>query len=113
NATVAPLPIIAFAYIEAAMSESVGKTRPASGTKFTSPQGTRAVKDGIKTSKLSQVPDAGRKPPWLRVRLPSGSKYQEIMDIVRSHKLSTVCAESKCPNIAECWGRGTATLMLM
>jgi lipoic acid synthetase len=35
------------------------------------------------------------------------------MDIVRSHKLATVCSESKCPNIAECWGRGTATLMLM
>jgi lipoic acid synthetase len=35
------------------------------------------------------------------------------MEIVRSHQLATVCAESKCPNIAECWGRGTATLMLM
>jgi lipoic acid synthetase len=47
------------------------------------------------------------------VRLPTGAKYEEIRDIVRTHKLSTVCAESKCPNIAECWGRGTATLMLM
>ncbi|HXE22131.1 MAG TPA: lipoyl synthase, partial [Rhodoferax sp.] len=53
------------------------------------------------------------KPAWLRVRLPTGAKYEEIRDIVRTHKLSTVCAESKCPNIAECWGRGTATLMLM
>ncbi len=95
------------------MSDSPRPLRPASGTKFTSPQGTRAVMDGIKPSKLSQVPDAGRKPPWLRVRLPSGAKYQEVMDIVRTHKLSTVCSESKCPNLAECWGRGTATLMLM
>lgn len=95
------------------MSDSPRTFRPASGTKFTSPQGTRAVLDGIKPNKLSSVPDAERKPPWLRVRLPSGAKYQEVMDIVRTHKLSTVCSESKCPNLAECWGRGTATLMLM
>lgn len=87
--------------------------RPPSGTKFTTAQGTRAVMDGIKPSALSAVPDASGKPAWLRVRVPNGAKYQEVMDIVRSHKLHTVCAESKCPNIAECWGRGTATLMLM
>jgi len=95
------------------MSDSPRNPRPASGSKFTSEQGTRAVLDGIKPSKLSQVPDVGRKPSWLRVRLPSGAKYQEVMDIVRTHKLSTVCSESKCPNLAECWGRGTETLMLM
>lgn len=59
------------------------------------------------------MPDVQRKPPWLRVKLPSGMQYEAVHDIVRSHKLNTVCAESKCPNIAECWGRGTATLMLM
>ncbi|MGH8190549.1 MAG: lipoyl synthase [Rhodanobacteraceae bacterium] len=95
------------------MSESADNIRPVPGSKFTSPQGTRAVKDGIRPSALSRVPDAERKPPWLRVKLPAGAKYEEIRNIVRSHKLSTVCAESKCPNIAECWGRGTATLMLM
>src|SRR6185437_2618527 len=95
------------------MSETIGNARPAPGSKFTSPQGTRAVKDGIRPSKLSYMPDVARKPPWLRVKLPAGAKYEEIRDIVRTHKLLTVCAESKCPNIAECWGRGTATLMLM
>ena len=95
------------------MSEASSEVRPAPGSKFTSPQGTRAVKDGIRPSALSRVPDAARKPPWLRVKLPTGARYEEIRNIVRSHKLSTVCAESKCPNIAECWGRGTATLMLM
>jgi lipoic acid synthetase len=95
-----------------AMTETT-TSRPLPGSKFTSPQGTRAVKDGIRPSKLSRLPDADRKPPWLRVKLPAGAKYEEIRDIVRTHKLSTVCAESKCPNIAECWGRGTATLMLM
>ena len=83
------------------------------GAKFTSPQGTRAIKGGIKPNASSTVPDVGHKPPWLRVKLPSGAQYEEVRSIVRSHKLSTVCAESKCPNIAECWGRGTATLMLM
>lgn len=52
-------------------------------------------------------------PPWLRVRLPGGAQYEAVADIVRTHQLNTVCAESRCPNIAECWGRGTATLMLM
>ncbi|HET9819150.1 MAG TPA: lipoyl synthase [Rhodanobacteraceae bacterium] len=95
------------------MSESASNVRPAPGSKFTSPQGTRAVKDGIRPSALSRVPDATRKPPWLRVKLPTGARYEAIRDIVRTHKLATVCAESKCPNVAECWGRGTATLMLM
>ena len=83
------------------------------GSKFVSPQGTRAVKGGQKPNAVSAVPDVGRKPPWLRVKLPSGAGYESIRDIVRTHKLNTVCAESKCPNRAECWGRGTATLMLM
>lgn len=83
------------------------------GTKFTSPQGTRAIKGGIKPNTNSAAPDVDRKPPWLRVRLPSGGRYESINSIVRTHKLNTVCAESKCPNIAECWSSGTATLMLM
>lgn len=95
------------------MSEQATKTRSIAGSKFTSPQGTRAVKDGIKPNAGSARPDVGRKPPWLRVRLPTGTRYQSINDIVKTHNLNTVCSESKCPNIAECWSRGTATLMLM
>jgi lipoyl synthase len=95
------------------MTQSSNHRGPLPGSKFVSPQGTRAVKDGIRPNALSSVPDAARKPPWLRVRLPAGARYEELRDIVRSHKLHTVCAESRCPNIAECWGRGTATLMLM
>ncbi|MEO5831501.1 MAG: lipoyl synthase [Rhodanobacter sp.] len=83
------------------------------GSKFVTPQGSRAVKGGIRPNAASGVPDVDRKPPWLRVKLPSGTQYEAVHEIVRSHKLNTVCAESKCPNIAECWGRGTATLMLM
>ncbi|UHL65191.1 lipoyl synthase [Paralcaligenes sp. KSB-10] len=89
----------------------LAQARP--GSKFVSPQGTRAIKDGIRPNPGSNVPDVASKPPWLRVRLPAGAAYEDVRDIVSSHKLNTVCAESKCPNIAECWGRGTATLMLM
>ncbi|GAB2910056.1 lipoyl synthase [Paralcaligenes ginsengisoli] len=95
------------------MASDAVLAQPRPGSKFVSPQGTRAIKDGIRPNAGSSVPDVASKPPWLRVRLPAGAAYEDVRDIVSSHKLNTVCAESKCPNIAECWGRGTATLMLM
>ena len=95
------------------MTDNASLAHPASGAKFTSAQGTRAIMDGIRPNAASGVPDAERKPTWLRVKLPTGARYEEVRDIVNTHKLNTVCAEAKCPNIAECWGRGTATLMLM
>ncbi len=88
-------------------------TRITSGSKYITPDGTHAVKDGIRPNANSALPNVDKKPDWLRVRAPAGEKYQAVRDIVNSKKLHTVCAESKCPNIAECWGRGTATLMLM
>ncbi len=54
-----------------------------------------------------------KKPDWLRVPLPSGEKYFRIRRLLKSLNLVTVCQEANCPNIAECWGGGTATLMLM
>ena len=95
------------------MTDNASLAHPASGAKFTSAQGTRAIMDGIRPNAASGVPDVERKPAWLRVKLPTGARYEEVRDIVNTHKLNTVCAEAKCPNIAECWGRGTATLMLM
>jgi lipoic acid synthetase len=95
------------------MSSDPQPTHVPDGTKFISPQGTRAIKGGIRPNAGSDTPDIGHKPPWLRIKLPTGARYEEVHEIVRSHNLHTVCAESKCPNIAECWGRGTATLMLM
>lgn len=62
---------------------------------------------------LPQVPESTRKPDWLKVRLPHGEGYERVKDIVRRTRLSTVCEEARCPNIAECWGGGTATVMLM
>ena len=62
---------------------------------------------------LPQVRDATKKPEWLKVRLPHGEGYERVKSIVRTTKLATVCEEARCPNIAECWGGGTATVMLM
>jgi lipoyl synthase len=61
---------------------------------------------------LPQTADT-RKPDWLKVRLPHGEGYERVKAIVRRTKLATVCEEARCPNIAECWGGGTATVMLM
>ena len=54
-----------------------------------------------------------RKPVWLRVRAPSGEKYTKVKQSLRSLNLHTVCEEARCPNISECWGTGTATIMIM
>lgn len=60
-----------------------------------------------------QETEPARKPDWLRVRYPSGDNYEKIKGRLRSHNLHTVCEEAHCPNMAECWGGGTATFMLM
>ena len=54
-----------------------------------------------------------RKPEWIRVRAPSSPRFFEIKRILREHRLHTVCEEASCPNIGECFGKGTATFMIM
>src|SRR5947209_1761305 len=54
-----------------------------------------------------------RKPPWIRVRASSSPRFLEIKKILREHNLHTVCEEASCPNIGECFGKGTATFMIM
>lgn len=56
---------------------------------------------------------AGKKPEWIRVPAPQGGTYEETLDIVRKHKLTTVCEEAGCPNIGECWQKKHATFMIM
>ncbi len=56
---------------------------------------------------------AQRKPDWLKISLPRGKEYLSIKDIVAKKKLNTICVSGKCPNMAECWGRGTATFMIL
>ena len=64
-------------------------------------------------NKNSAALDVDRKPPWLRVGIGGGKRYQQVRETVNTHKLATVCEESHCPNIGECWNHGTATIMLM
>ncbi len=54
-----------------------------------------------------------RKPAWLRVSLPIGEEYQRVKERVETLSLHTVCKEAACPNVAECWGAGTATIMIL
>lgn len=84
-----------------------------SGSKFETEQGFSAIKDGVKSRGAASEKLLGGKPAWLKVKLPNGKGYQEVKSNVRGNKLSTVCEESKCPNIGECWTAGTATIMLM
>ena len=54
-----------------------------------------------------------KKPQWLRARLPGGPEYQKLRAIIDEHQLHTVCESAKCPNMGECWSRGTATIMIL
>ncbi len=54
-----------------------------------------------------------RRPPWIRVRAPSGENFEHVQELMRGQTLHTVCEEAQCPNIGECWGRGTATFLMM
>ena len=53
------------------------------------------------------------KPDWLKIKLPSGKEFSEVKQNVEQHKLHTICESGKCPNQTECWGAGTATLMIL
>jgi lipoyl synthase len=71
-------------------------------------------------AKLSRIPikveqgEVLKKPDWIRVKAGSASsRFYEIKNILREHKLHTVCEEASCPNIGECFGKGTATFMIM
>ncbi|HEY7742616.1 MAG TPA: lipoyl synthase [Burkholderiales bacterium] len=74
------------------------------------------LKGRLKTARIpvKVVPAAPLpKPEWIRVRLGNGERFQEIKRILREHRLHTVCEEATCPNIGECFGKGTATFMIL
>ncbi|MEL7296815.1 MAG: lipoyl synthase [Pseudomonadota bacterium] len=84
-----------------------------SGQKFTTEAGFKAIKNGVKAKPDRAGVEIGRKPPWLRAKLPAGEKFSAVKQTVKDKRLSTVCEESMCPNIGECWNAGTATIMVM
>lgn len=99
------------------MSESEHKFRGIpivkSGAKYRTEVGFKAIKNGVKQQHAAKPVPRGDKPTWLRAKMPAGKGYSAVRNIVQEHRLSTVCEESMCPNIGECWNAGTATIMVL
>ena len=74
---------------------------------------SRANPGGAADADADVLPFRSRKPPWLKVKAPGGPTYRHIERLMRSKTLHTVCEEANCPNIGECWERGTATFMIL
>jgi lipoic acid synthetase len=71
------------------------------------------AREAVASIRSNGLPINARKPGWLRVGVPGGERYGRVRDTLAGLRLHTVCAEAHCPNVAECWGGGTATVMLM
>jgi lipoic acid synthetase len=68
----------------------------------------------LASSKSLPVAERPRRPEWIKVRAPSAdSRYFEVRELLHGQRLNTICEEARCPNIAECWGRGTATFQIL
>ncbi|MDW8325789.1 MAG: lipoyl synthase [Anaerolineales bacterium] len=67
----------------------------------------------IHPEEIQEAPRPLRRPEWIRVRAPGGETYERLKDLMRAKALHTVCEEAMCPNIGECWGKGTATFLMM
>jgi lipoyl synthase len=61
----------------------------------------------------NQPAEVRRKPEWLRVKLPVGQEYRTVREVVDRNRLHTICESGNCPNMGECWGKGTATFMIL
>lgn len=67
----------------------------------------------FKESSEKSREELGKRPDWLKVRLPSGQNFKDVHSLMRNSKLNTVCEEARCPNLAECWNSRTATFMIL
>ncbi len=75
---------------------------------------SRANPGGARTLELGEVlPFGARKPKWFKVPAPGGQRYRELKRMMDDEGLHTVCQEAACPNIGDCWQRGTATFMIL
>jgi lipoyl synthase len=74
---------------------------------------SRARPGGSDATSAEVVPFKSRKPPWLKVKAPGSPNYRRLDALIRKQGLHTVCEEANCPNIGECWERGTATFMIL
>ncbi|MBR9976687.1 MAG: lipoyl synthase, partial [Bacteroidetes bacterium] len=57
--------------------------------------------------------ERARRPDWLKIKVPLGTTFSEVRKLVDKQRLNTVCEDARCPNMAECWDRGTATFMIL
>ncbi len=92
------------------MAESPRTHLPVLGQEPEAPTSRREIAAAMRAFGL---PVDAKKPGWLRVGVPGGERYQKVRETLRTLRLHTVCQEAHCPNVAECWGGGTATVMLM
>ncbi len=72
--------------------------------------------DGFLSLPVVEAPPSnarGKRPDWLRVRLPYGETYKSVLDTIEKYDLHTVCQSARCPNMGECWSAGTATFMIL
>lgn len=67
----------------------------------------------FKEEKEKEHKELGKRPDWIKVKLPIGKNYTDVLNLMRNSKLNTVCEEAKCPNLAECWNNRTATFMIL
>lgn len=67
----------------------------------------------LKNDAAAAGPGLGRKPSWLKMKMPSGEEYLKLFNLVNDQRLHTVCQSARCPNMGECWAAGTATLMIL
>ncbi len=74
---------------------------------------TGAAKTARNPIKIIPLQERLRKPEWIRVKSGSGQGYHDVKRMLREHNLHTVCEEASCPNIGECFGKGTATFMIL
>ena len=84
-----------------------------STTEKSSLKQTGAAKTTRNPIKIVQLDERLRKPEWIRVKSGSGQGYHDVKRMLREHKLHTVCEEASCPNIGECFSKGTATFMIL
>ncbi len=72
-------------------------------------QHQKIFKDEVEKTKIP----LGKRPDWLKVKLPTGENYSDVRQLMRNQHLNTVCEEARCPNIAECWNARSATFMIL
>src|ERR1700691_2124339 len=102
------------------MSSSPRSSAPSSGSNATSERehSTRSRSNPGGMDVLDVLgpnvrPLRERKPPWLKVPAPGGARYRALTQLIDEEGLHTVCQEAACPNVGECWERGTATFMIL